>query len=596
MANVAEPMDDGGAALPRLEAVGYRPPPRPRTEADLKFSPQPRVQWFDPRVLAKSGARVVLSGALGEFLDKRELQAGLDEEPPDHLRDQADVWFDFVADMGDGFDATYSVAWLASLPELSLASGERLPRGRVLVLGGDEVYPVANADAYEQRFKGPYEASLPWLDHDNPDIYAIPGNHDWYDGLTSFVRLFCQEKWVGGRRTRQRRSYFALALPNRWWLWGIDIQLDSYIDEPQLNYFRRVDLRPGDRVMLCTATPAWVEGSDSRGFKNLAYLERTLIRPRGARLVLSLSGDSHHYLHYVGDDGTHKVTAGGGGAFLHPTHIGAQEPLAIDIGSDDSTPQTFEETCAYPDRRTSRRLTWGALALPWRNRLFAAVPGVVYLLQALSSQFSQRAFQRTGPLEEAAPDFGWIDLLRGLVSNPVSVLVLLVFLGALSGFAKPSPRRLSAHRRRLAVKWLMALAHLALHVLAVTLVGLLAVAVASAAFDGNGVGFTTVLVLIMAVVGGVAGSLVTGFYLAVCCALFNAHGNEAFSAMGITGYKSFLRIHLDREGVVHVYPLGIRRPATRWRLDPDAPAGAPWLAPDGPPPAAHLIEPPFTVA
>ncbi|MBD0259532.1 MAG: hypothetical protein ICV83_27750 [Cytophagales bacterium] len=47
-------------------------------------------------------------------------------------------------------------------------------------------------------------------------LFAIPGNHDWYDGLASFVKQFCQGRWVGGWRTTQTRSYFALALPHNW--------------------------------------------------------------------------------------------------------------------------------------------------------------------------------------------------------------------------------------------------------------------------------------------------------------------------------------------------------------------------------------------
>ena len=66
---------------------------------------------------------------------------------------------------------------------------------------------------------------------------------------------------MGGWKTEQRRSYFAVKLPQRWWLIGIDIQFDTYIDAPQIAYFRRVaeDIRDGDGVILCTAKPSWVE-------------------------------------------------------------------------------------------------------------------------------------------------------------------------------------------------------------------------------------------------------------------------------------------------------------------------------------------------
>ena len=35
----------------------------------------------------------------------------------------------------------------------------------------------------------------------------------------------------------QRRSYFAVKLTPGWWLWGIDIALDTSIDPPQQAYF-----------------------------------------------------------------------------------------------------------------------------------------------------------------------------------------------------------------------------------------------------------------------------------------------------------------------------------------------------------------------
>src|SRR5437870_3574246 len=85
---------------------------------------------------------------------------------------------------------------------------------------------------------GPFGSALPCAPEDaHPDLFALPGNHDWYDGLTGFLRIFCQGRWVGGWRTGQTRSYFALKLPHRWWLWAIDISFDAFIDRPQLEYF-----------------------------------------------------------------------------------------------------------------------------------------------------------------------------------------------------------------------------------------------------------------------------------------------------------------------------------------------------------------------
>src|SRR5205085_10955061 len=124
-------------------------------------------------------------------------------------------------------------------------------------------------------------------------------------------------------------------------------------------------------------------------------------------------------------------------------------------------------------------------------------------------------------------------------------LIITVFWLGLVGFAKPS-KRLSDKAQK-ALKLLMGTVHVAAHVFAVVLVGLASVKLVSVAVDG-GAWFTVLLLAIMGALGGLAGGLVMGLYLAGCCALFASHGNEAFSAMRLTSYKNFLRLHLDRQG------------------------------------------------
>ncbi len=232
---------------------------RTRTAADLRderdllggWIRQPEVRWLDPSILAKAGVEVAVSGTFGKFADKREIQTR-EQGPFDYSAD-GELWIDYLSDTGDGWAATQTMAWVLAQPSLTVGEHD-LPRGKVLLLGGDQVYPSATPEAYEDRFKGPFAAALPHsLDGQEPDMYATPGNHDWYDGLVSFLRLFCAEGWIGGWRTRQRRSYFALKLPNRWWVWAIDIQLDTYIDDVQLAVLHRAGHRarrqdrPADR-------------------------------------------------------------------------------------------------------------------------------------------------------------------------------------------------------------------------------------------------------------------------------------------------------------------------------------------------------------
>src|SRR5262249_15678846 len=149
-----------------------------------------------------------------------------------------------------------------------------LRRADILIFGGDEVYPVASHEKYEDRLVKPYQSALEPKFNQRarapkpetlplPHVYAIPGNHDWYDTLTAFTRVFCDEKvkeFGGGSwKAPQNRSYFALRLPGNWWLIGIDLQLNSDLDTVQLQYFEMVaeKMRPGDRIILCSPEPYW---------------------------------------------------------------------------------------------------------------------------------------------------------------------------------------------------------------------------------------------------------------------------------------------------------------------------------------------------
>jgi hypothetical protein len=141
----------------------------------------------------------------------------------------------------------------------------------------------------------------------------LPGNHDWYDGLTNFLKLFCQGRSLGNWHTQQKRSYFALQLPHGYWLWGIDVQLNADIDKPQQDYFAEIvenEMNVGDKVLLCTAEPAWVYQSlDKKNLSNsrLQFFINNYILceeedsplAKQLRLVAILTGYLHHYSRYV---------------------------------------------------------------------------------------------------------------------------------------------------------------------------------------------------------------------------------------------------------------------------------------------------------
>jgi hypothetical protein len=577
-------------------AIGGRPtlpPDRPRTEdvRDLGFRRRDPVVWYSPRVLADSGLRYVLSAVFGAYLDKRELQAALPSDVITHHADRDELWFDFVADTGDGFDATHSIAWLLGKRQLEVEGHDApLPRGDLLVLGGDEVYPTASAEAYEDRFVGPFTSALPWSRGTWPDLYAIPGNHDWFDGLTSFMRIFCQQKIVGGWETWQHRSYFAVQLPHRWWLWGLDIQFDSYIDEPQLRYFDAVPLEPGDRVILCSAQPTWVDvPGDPEEYRNLAYVERKLIVPKGARHMVSLTGDLHHYARYSAEDGTHKITAGGGGAFMHPTHD-LPEELDIDLDPARSSETTrYRLQRCFPDKRTSKLLALRSPLLPFKNVSFVWLAGVFHALLLVTTLFSLSAVDdQQGSVGEVLHGLDLGALLLAVLRNPTGILIGLLVVAVMYAFADPPP---VGPRARKAVRFAMAAVHAALHLLAIVVGLWLSVRAVGSFADGNWL--VVWLFVVVVVLGGFLSGVVFGIYLIAANLLpfLRTHGNETFSSLRYRRYKNLLRLHIDREGVLSIHAIGLRRVCTDWELDPDATdPEASWFRPTGDPPEPRLID------
>jgi hypothetical protein len=143
------------------------------------------------------------------------------------------------------------------------------------------------------------EMDFAFLFDDERKLFALPGNHDWYDGLAAFDSLFCQSRdhllgsqhgsRIGGWRCVQHRSYWAIHLPYDWWLWGVDIQFSKYLDAPQENYFRTMArvTEPGHNIVLCIAEPHWLDARCLAGHVAWARL-----RP-WQRLVFRLLPDCH---------------------------------------------------------------------------------------------------------------------------------------------------------------------------------------------------------------------------------------------------------------------------------------------------------------
>jgi hypothetical protein len=194
------------------------------------------------------------------------------------------------------------------------------------MMGGDEVYPNASPETYQRQLRDPYDWAFPDpypSSSKGPPVYAIPGNHDWYHGLVLFLALFSRKEnlHLGGWRSHQRRSYFALRLTEEWWVWAVDAQLEDDVDQPQRDYFSAIarGMPAGTNIILCGPEPGWLY-TLKQGNKSLAVIDYVgwiaLNKHKGLKIPLVLSGDTHHYSRYIGDDGvTQFITSGGGGRF-----------------------------------------------------------------------------------------------------------------------------------------------------------------------------------------------------------------------------------------------------------------------------------------
>jgi hypothetical protein len=520
--------------------------------ATPKLRRRAMVGWYDPRVLIQSGYQVAIANVFGRHSDTRLIEA-LATQPQDvfdYSGYRGDFWLDYVADTGDGWHSTYAIASALAQPTLEVshaASTETTHAGNVLVFGGDEVYPYPTRNEYQVRTESPYRHAFAGLKQ-RPDVFAIPGNHDWYDSLVAFSRTFCRpERGFAGGRTRQTRSYFALKLPANWWLAAVDLQLGAELDEPQVQYFQRVAAGMDDaaKLILCVPEPRWIleeaypRHSSYEEESSTRFLEEQVFK---RKVRVFLTGDLHFYKRHENAEGIQKITSGGGGAFMHPTH--APETRRLRNG--------FEQRAVYPDEKTSRRLSWRNFLFPLINPKSGWLYAFLYSMSAwLASHSLQAADVIDLPTAFAATS-------NAAVRDPLNGMWLITIVAGFIFFTDTHVRT-----------WRIVggLLHASMHLAAAFMVGWCALLLTERGLDLRYA--STVQLLASGVVtltlGAVTGSFILGVYLFLSIRLFGRHSNEAFSALRIQDFKQWLRLRIDASGVLTIYSIGIDRVPRRWR-------------------------------
>lgn len=342
------------------------------------------VRWFLSTVILKKLKQLVGNQLFANELDLRDWMT-----PEDGRHDSSDdVWFDYIADTGDDSHvmevlarhmfrpfAVAADAGTRLTPDASAAlardlQGGELPQGDFLFMGGDTAYVVADQATLWDRVVAPLNRAQR---HDGKirELYGIPGNHDYYDHLVGFNRMFRRPPPVNSNGVRARSgplplygfrrvqdaSFIRIKLPG-WELWGSDFWT-KVVDYRQLMYFRNGAPHPPKNLILCTQTPPialcgyTATDTDKKSYERLLGpgfdVRKRFEDDRDAdQRLLLVSGDTHHYARYRSESAnTVCVVAGGGGAFLHPTET------ALD---------SIAPVVTYPEQETSRRLFAARLA------------------------------------------------------------------------------------------------------------------------------------------------------------------------------------------------------------------------------------------
>lgn len=542
---------------------------------------QPRrhmTRWLAPSELLGSLRRLFPR-------DDRDsaLSSGSAQRPcvDDTFADASEFWFDYAADMGDAFDPTMQVAWLAGRRELLVGrtagtAQTKLQRGQILVLGGDEVYPYATPKIFRNQLDTPFAVALQEPCNDRPRVFAIPGNHDWYGSLAEWRKRFTSpatntfppklDATVSplGWEVTQSASWFAAKLPHGWWIWGLDTYLDGSINQEQRNFFESIQLEEGDRVILCTPVPAWrMREKHPEQLLVLDEFVESCIEAKLATARVFLSGDSHVFASFTRrpqrtDSVEHHITSGGAGAFLQPTHNLASVVPQTDIPSPAGIdPAFFVDGQFWPPPRATHEIITGNAVRQVVDRQSPGLLGLLtgmYLLYAWGAGHDARG--------RVTENGWWSDLGRTLrsmvIASPgclATSLLVLLFVAVGVGAARPNTKetRVVRFARRAGAL------HGALHAAAFFAIAATAHMMADLLDLANWVGLWA-----GASIAALTSTAIMMVFLSRVNRHYRVNDNEAFSFRHLTDGKHFIRCHIDDRGALTLRLIAMDRTHKGW--------------------------------
>jgi len=311
------------------------------------------------------------------YRDTNTLDSQLFQIAPKEIAAGADFSILVIGDPGEG-DASQHI-----LRDRFIEVGQR-PEVKFLVVASDVIYPAGAMKDYEEKFY------LPFKGFTKP-IYAILGNHDWYDALEGFTANFLEPEaaraalrarratdhglttttesrinqmieetarlreaygvWTGG----QRAPYFRVDTAH-FVLIAVDTGILRRVDAEQLRWLRAALEQPkGKFKMVILGHPLFAAGYyQGAGDEPFAAIHQ-LLHEHAVKVVMA--GNTHDFEFYKEVDQApgqsrpmqHFVN-GGGGAYLS---IGATLDWPKQVPTADSAfyPRT-DAVLAKLDRQT----------------------------------------------------------------------------------------------------------------------------------------------------------------------------------------------------------------------------------------------------
>jgi Calcineurin-like phosphoesterase len=380
----------GRSSRDSKERAGWRDPDTPRgsyesrleRRSDIRWS---RFSWLTLRAMGESVNHEIACN-IADFINARRNRWAAAQRAAGHAesdlvikRTDGDRFsFLVLGDPGEQDASQYAVV------EPLLAKGKGTA---FMVICSDVIYPGGDVNDYVNGFYIPYK--------DYPEtIYALPGNHDWYDGLNGFMYHFCGAealprtsyrltdfnvrqliaRWIWGKAARPRRDlllgwmaqrpprkehprkapqpgpYFAIDT-GQLLIVAIDTGMTGKLDGEQGRWLLRVSRAHDMPKVLLTGKPLIVDGHYQPGEIEWGEAEESamyttvddIVREPAHNYVAAIGGDIHNYQRYSVDLNKRRIeylVAGGGGAFLSATHrIGLVDVKSHPLSTP--TPQGF---------------------------------------------------------------------------------------------------------------------------------------------------------------------------------------------------------------------------------------------------------------